>query len=224
MWWLAKNKVMSRTLYISKSKFLWGRQCPKLLWTAYNAKHLIPETDASKQAAFDQGHDVGALAKKLFPDGIEIDTDPADFDGAIQLTQKSLSLRRPVFEATLSANGGYARADILNPVGNNEWDLIEVKSTTRLKDVHVPDLAFQAWVFTEAGIKIRRCFLCHINNEFVRHGEVEPKEFFTLRDVTAEVAEYSREIEERVGEMGKTIRLVKCPDIQIGKQCDSPYT
>jgi hypothetical protein len=140
------------------------------------------------------------------------------------LTQKSLLSRRPIFEATLSANGGYARTDILNPVGTDEWDLIEVKSTTSLKDIHIPDLAFQVWVFTEAGIKIRRCFLCHINNEFVRHGDIEPKEFFTLRDVTAEVSAYSSEIEEQISEMGKTIRAATCPDIQIGKQCDSPYT
>jgi hypothetical protein len=88
---------------------------------------------------FDQGHEVGAFAKRMFPNGIEIDTDPADFEGAIQLTQKHLPSRRPIFEATLSANGGFARADILNPVGKNEWDLIEVKSTTSLKDVRPPE-------------------------------------------------------------------------------------
>ena len=90
--------------------------------------------------------------------------------------------------------------------------------------VHIPDVAFQAWVFTEAGIKIRRCFLCHINNEFVRHGEVDPKEFFTLRDVTAEVSAYSSEIGDKISDMGKTIRAAKCPEIQIGKHCDTPYT
>ena len=25
-------------------RFLWGLQCPKLLWHAYNAKDLIPES------------------------------------------------------------------------------------------------------------------------------------------------------------------------------------
>lgn len=215
---------MSRSPYISKSKFLQGLQCPKLLWSACNAKHLFPEVDAALQAVFDQGHAVGGFAKRMFPNGIEIDTDPADFEGGLQLTKKSLPLRRPIFEATLSANGGYARADILNPVGRNEWDIIEVKSTTSVKEVHFPDLAFQTWVFTEAGIKIRRCFLCHINNEFVRHGEIDPREFFTLRDVTAEVAALSEGIADQVGEMGKTIRAARCPDIQIGRQCDSPYT
>jgi hypothetical protein len=164
------GKLMSRTPYISKSKFLHGLQCPKLLWCDYNAKHLFPEVDDALQAVFDQGHEVGSLAKKMFPDGIEIDTDPTDFEGAIELTKKYLPSRRPLFEATVSAKGGFARADILNPVGNDEWDIIEVKSTTSLKDVHIPDLAFQVWVFSEARLKIRRCFLCHINNQFVRHG------------------------------------------------------
>ena len=220
--WL--GNVMNRSPYISKTKFLHGLQCSKLLWCDYNAKHLFPAVDDALQAVFDQGHEIGALAKTMFPNGIEIDTAPTDFEGAIQLTQKSLLARRPIFEATLSANGGYARADILNPVGKNEWDIIEVKSTTSLKDAHIPDLAFQVWVFTEAGLKIRRCFLCHINNQFVRHGEIDPKEFFTLRDVTAEVSAYSTEIEEKIGDMGKIIRAAKCPEIQIGKHCDSPYT
>jgi len=34
-----------RLPFISKSKFLWGLQCNKLLWHAYNAKELIPEPD-----------------------------------------------------------------------------------------------------------------------------------------------------------------------------------
>ena len=215
---------MSRTPYISKSRFLQGLQCPKLIWSAYNANHLFPEVDDGLQAVFDQGHEVGSLAKKMFPDGVEVDVDPTDFEGAIELTRKLLPSRRPIFEATASSSGGYARADILNPVGKNEWDLVEVKSTTSLKDVHIPDVAFQVWVFTEAGIKIRRCFLCHINNQFVRHGEIDPKDFFTLVDVTAEVSAYSQNIEDQISEMGETIRLAKCPDVQIGKQCDSPYT
>ena len=63
---------MSSSPYISKSKFLWGLQCPKLLWHAYNAKDLIPEPDAATQAIFEQGHEVGALAKQVFPGGVEV--------------------------------------------------------------------------------------------------------------------------------------------------------
>jgi hypothetical protein len=46
--------VTTERPYVSKSKFLWGRQCKKLLWYAYNAKDQIPEADAAQQAIFDQ--------------------------------------------------------------------------------------------------------------------------------------------------------------------------
>jgi len=62
----------STTPYISKSKFLWGLQCHKLLWHAYNAKHLIPGPDPQQQAVFEQGREVGELSKQLFPGGIEV--------------------------------------------------------------------------------------------------------------------------------------------------------
>ena len=38
---------MSSRPYISKSKFLWGLQCHKLLWFAYNQKDAIPQPDAA---------------------------------------------------------------------------------------------------------------------------------------------------------------------------------
>jgi len=74
----------TRRPYVSKSKFLQGRQCDKLLWSAYHAKHLFPAVDAAQQAVFDQGHEVGALAQKMYPDGILINVDPGDFAGAIR--------------------------------------------------------------------------------------------------------------------------------------------
>jgi hypothetical protein len=76
------------TSFISKSKYLCGLQCHKLLGFAYNQKVAIPETDAATQAIFDQGHEVGALAKKMFPGGVEVGDGVLDLDGTIRLTIK----------------------------------------------------------------------------------------------------------------------------------------
>ena len=210
---------------LSKSTFLMGRQCSKLLWFRYNAKDQIPAPDANQQAVFDQGTAVGELAQQLFPDGIEIDTEPGDFDGAIRLTQAALKQRRPIYEATFSFGGGYARADILVPVAGGAWDLVEVKSTTSLKEeVHLPDIAFQAFVLTGAGIKLRKCFLAHINNEFVRHGPIDPKKFFTLSEVTQLASVLTRDIADQIDAMQRVIGAKSHPDIKIGPHCDSPYT
>lgn len=93
---------------LSKSKYLWGLQCPKLLWHVYNAKHLIPGPDALQQAVFDHGHEVGALARQLFPDGVEIAGASDDFDAILAESKKAVRERRSLYEAAFTINGGYA--------------------------------------------------------------------------------------------------------------------
>jgi hypothetical protein len=209
--------------YLSKSKFLWGLQCRKLLWTAYNAKDQMPPTDAQTQAVFDQGHDVGRLAQKLFPDGIEVGRGVADLGEVLRLSLPVVKQRKPLFEAAFAHQGGYARVDILEPVADDAWDIIEVKSSTSVKDVYLSDLAFQAFVYAGAGLKIRRCFLLLIDGAYVRHGEVDPRRFFKREDVTAQVSAMTARIESDLDSMAATIRLQQRPEIQIGSHCDDPY-
>jgi hypothetical protein len=78
----------------------------------------------------DQGHEVGELAKRLFPGGIEIGDGSDDFDDVLAASKQAIKQRRPLYESAFSFDGGYARADILSPVAGGLWDLIEVKSTT----------------------------------------------------------------------------------------------
>ena len=213
---------MSATL-ISKSKFINGLQCSKLLWTAYNDKALIPEYGAATQAIFDQGHSVGSLAKQMFPDGIEVGDGVRNLDETIRLTKEAIKLRKPLFESAFSANGGYCRTDILRPAPKDSWDLIEVKSTTSAKEVHLDDLAFQYWVLVKAGLKIRKCYLMHINSEFVRKGEIDPKKFFTLEDLTAQVMDPAGLVQDKLDDMLKVIQQRTSPDIKIGPHCSDPY-
>jgi hypothetical protein len=209
--------------YVSKSKFLWGHQCRKLLWYAYNAKDQIPEPDAAQQAIFDQGHEVGALAKLLYPGGIEVGADATDFEQVLQNSLVAVHQRKALFEAGFVYNGGLARVDILNPVGRNEWDIIEVKSATEVKDVNLLDLAFQAFVYTGAGLNIRRCFIMHVDRDYIRRGAVDPKKFFKIVNVTKVVSGLSRDIEPQLEDMFATIRRKQEPEIKIGPHCSDPY-
>jgi hypothetical protein len=208
---------------VSKSKFLWGSQCKKLLWHAYNAKDQIPAPDAAQQAIFDQGHAVGTLAKRMFPGGFEIGQAVTGFDDLIRLTKRALKQRRPLFEAAFAANGCCCRVDILAPALDDAWDLIEVKSTTAAKDVHLPDLAFQTWVLAMAGIKIRRCLLMHINSSFVRSGPINPEQFFTHVDLTDQVSNLAQTVEDSLDDMFSVIRRQQSPEVKIGPHCSDPY-
>ena len=206
---------------LSKSKYLNGLQCPKYLWMLFHDPERIPEPDAGTQRIFDQGHMVGELAKKLFPSGIDIEAD--DFIANIRQTEELFQQRKTLFEAGILAGNIFARADILNPTGGDEWDLIEVKSATKVKDINVHDVSFQKLCCQRLGLKIRKCFLTYINNEYVKDGEIDPEQLFSTEDITARVEAVSSGMQDRIDAMFEIISEEECPDISIGKQCSDPY-
>jgi hypothetical protein len=206
---------------LSKSKYLNGLQCHKYLWTVVHEPESIPVPDAGTQYRFDQGRMVGDLAKKLYPDGIDIPVD--DFMGNIKQTKELFAHRLPLFEAGILAGSLYCRLDILNPSGTDQWDIIEVKSSTSVKEVNIHDLSFQKFCCEASGLSIRKCFLAHINNQYVKNGEIDPVELFTVEDVTGQVEEATANIRDRIDNMLEIFSAQQCPDITIGRQCDSPY-
>lgn len=209
-------------VFLSKSKYLAGLQCQKLLWFHYNAKKEIPAYDDQTQAIFDQGHAVGELAKKLFPDGIDVTWDQP-LAQVVSQSNELLQKRKPLFEAGFMFDGTYARVDVLNPVSGEKWDIIEVKSGTEVKSVNIHDVAFQRYCYEGAGVPIRKCFLMHVNNKYVRKGEIEPEGLLKRVDVTQKAEEFGIDIRKRVQDMLGTIALQKCPDVDIGPHCSDPY-
>ena len=93
---------------ISKTKYLNGLQCKKLIWYIYNEPNAIPEPDEATQAVFEQGHLVGDYSKKLFPEGIEVDHTKSFQDG-LKSTRELILKRVPIFE--LLCESRYFRAD-----------------------------------------------------------------------------------------------------------------
>ncbi len=208
---------------ISKSKFMNGLQCHKLLWYAYNQKKDIPEPDAATMAMFEQGHLVGEYAKKLFPDGIEVAKGMVNFADVLPASRKTARLRKPMFEAAFQYGGAYARADILQPAPGGKWDLIEVKSSNKIKEHYYHDVALQKYVFDGAGISIRRCYLLHLNKGYVRRGEIDPRKLFVKEDVTKEVKNILDEIAPNLRKMAAVLKRPAAPDIRIGPYCSKPH-
>jgi hypothetical protein len=127
---------------LSKSRILAHRQCPKRLWLQIYRPELA-ETDPSAAARFAQGAHVGEVARQLYPDGVLIaggDLRQALRDTADVLTR---SPQCPVFEATFEHEGVLVRVDLLLPDGE-AYRLVEVKSSTTVKDYHLSDAAVQA--------------------------------------------------------------------------------
>ncbi len=208
-------------IMLSKSRYLNGLQCPRYVWIQFHEPERIPETDPVTQYIFDQGHEVGYLAKKLFPGGIDVPQE--SFTGNIEKTKELLEERKPLFEAGILTGNLYSRVDILSPSGKDEWDICEVKSSTSVKDVHINDVAFQRYCCTQSGLNIRNCYLALINNQYIRDGEIDPESLFSILDVTDKVEEASVGIQDRIDGIMAVINRETCPEMVIGPHCRDPY-
>ncbi len=90
------------------------------------------------------------------------------------------------------------RVDILERVqngdgGSSSWRLIEVKSSTRVKDVHLDDLSIQSHVVLGAGLRLDATCLMHIDTGYLyRGGEVDLQALFSIEDVSEAVTDRRR--------------------------------
>jgi len=211
---------------ISKSQYLKGVQCPKALWFYRHRSDLAPEVSESKQAIFDAGHEIGELAQKYFKNGIEITEEYYEIAKAIKSTEKAVTNgKKVIYEATASSpDGAYSRIDILKKVrGSARWDMIEVKMSTEVKDYYLDDMSLQRHAFEGAGYNIRKSILMHVNNQYVRSGELELKKLFHLDDCTKIVKSRMTEVGGNVAELIAVLNKAKEPDIEIGGHCTDPF-
>lgn len=208
---------------ISKSRFVSGVQCSKKIYFEYFRKDLKIPVSASTQQIFDLGHTVGALAQNCFPNGKDATPeDFTDFKNSINQTKQWISENEEtIYEATFSANNALVMLDILHRKDDEIW-AIEVKSSTSVKDYHYQDAAFQYFVMTQSGCVPDRFFLMHINNQYVKNGEITA-EFFHLEDITNSIIEMQPWVEENFQNLLTILDAGIEPIINIGAHCSSPF-
>lgn len=179
------------------------------------------------QARFEAGDEVGELAMRRFGGGVEITAPYWDVEGAINLTRQMLDEGRwLLYEATAihPETGAYSRIDILRKINDSDsWDLIEVKSSTHVEDYHFDDISFQYYVFDGAGFNINKCYLMHIDNSYIRKGDLDVDAFFKLEDVTDEVVSRQPEVLERLPDIISVLTHQDEIDREIGLHCFSPF-
>jgi hypothetical protein len=195
-----------------------GLECAKAIWLKFNKPEDLPEVDEALQHRFDEGHMVGNLAKSLFPNGIDIrEVIPKEND---KRSRELLKTRKPLFEAGFLHRNRkcYARADIMVPASGGRWDILEVKSSTHVKDYHLHDVSFQRYCYESAGLRIRKCFVVHVNKDYVRHASIDPHAFFVRADVTESVAELIPGVPSRIRSLFHVINRRSCPEFGHGEE------
>ena len=132
-----------------------GLQCHKLLWwMAHEPAAPELEVDDTRQAVYDQGHRVGALARTYVPGGVLVDLPHDAYEQRLEATRQALAGGAPaVYEAAFRADGVFVSVDILER-RERGFCLTEVKSTTSVKEQHLPDVAVQTHVLRRSGLDV----------------------------------------------------------------------
>jgi predicted RecB family nuclease len=189
-----------------------------LWWTVRepDAPELVP--DKVLLDLFDQGRQVGELARLQFPGGILIEHAHAAPEDRLAATQAALASHAPaLFEACFESGGVFVSVDVLLRSGAG-WTLVEVKSASSVKEEHITDVAVQGWVLRQAGLELSGIEVMHLNKEYRHPGQGD---LFVRSDVSGLVEAFLPEVP------GLVERLIPAlegpvPEKQLGLHCHEP--
>ncbi len=213
---------------LSKSRFQSGLQCLKRLYLDCYNRDLADPIGPAQQAVFDTGNAVGEKARQRFPGGRLVEESHLEHGRAVETTRTLLADGSipSLYEAAVTFESIRTRFDVLVRRGRQRFDLVEVKSSTSVKEEHITDVAIQLYAAEGSGIALDRAYLMHLNREYVYlGGEHDLEQLFTLADITEEAREYAAQgVPAALEAMWETLELDAAPDIDTGKHCKKPYT
>lgn len=207
---------------LSKSRYCSAIQCPKMLWLK-DRKPEAYDPSCMNEAVLEKGHEVGDLARGLFGAYTEVPFGPLDQMRAD--TQRLIEEGTPVIaEASFAFDGLFCSVDILKNLGGKDVALYEVKSSTSVKPNYYQDAAFQQYVLTQLGYRVVSCNLVHLNNKYVRMGDLDLNQLFTIADITNEALALQPEVAANIDSIRTYMEQETEPAMALGMHCTQPYS
>ncbi len=203
---------------LSKSEYMMFLKHPAWLWLKRHDKSKLPEPDANQQAMFDAGNLFESYAEERFDNIVRVGFENyQEYLTMPERTQKVLLTAEVITQARFEAafTDRYkitCIVDVIKKVGENEYDLYEIKSSTKVKPEHIEDLAFQLLVLENCGYKIRNIYVIYCNNQYVRQGQIDSAELTVSQNVTEMVRSRLEFCKKATKEAFECIELNEMPD------------
>jgi hypothetical protein len=206
---------------LSKSRLLSSLQCRKRLWLEVRQPELAGSFQEGRRA-ISAGHEVGEVARTLYPGGILVSAEE-DVERVLEQSRDLVASSGDItlFEPAFEHRGVLIRADVLRR-RRSKLRLIEVKGATTVKPYYLSDVAIQYWVLKGAGLEPDSVAIAHVNRGFVYPGGGDYRGLLRTVNVTAQV----RKLQSAVPRWIRAARRVLAgdlPAIETGPHCDDPY-
>ena len=205
---------------LSKSKYCRGIQCRKMLWI----DHHMPEQadELGLEGVLTNGLNVGNLARNYFGSYSTVEFDEDKNLMAEKTKELIKNGTENIAEASFVYDGSYCAVDILHKNGDG-FDIVEVKSSTNVKDIYIEDVVFQYYLLTQCGVNVKKLQLMYINNSYERKGNLELNKLFVLEDYTEEIKQRATDVEKNILEIRACVETASESQQDIGLHCHTPY-
>jgi len=191
---------------ISKSDYMLFLRHPAWLWLKKHQPQRLPEADANLQAVFASGHQFEAYAEQLFLGAVKLGF--VGYDQYLSLPEKTQALidqHTPcILQGRLEVDGLTCIFDVLERVDEQTFNLIEIKSSTKAKNTHLYDLAFQSLILERLGWQVGEISVLHANKDYLRQGAIDPEQLCSRTEITQEVKVLLPQTKDLV-ELAKTV-------------------
>lgn len=201
-------------MQLSKSDYMLYLKHPAWLWYKKYEKNKLPEVSEADQALFDAGNVFERYAEELFPKGMHLGFSSFDeYTSLVDRTARALhDGEKNIYQGRFEAEQLTFICDVLQVIDGKLVDLTEIKATTKVKPEHIYDLAFQVTVLEKCGYEVRNVFVAHVDNEYVRDGDIDPEKMTQISNVTEKVKAKEQETLENIVAALEVASSPHCPD------------
>ncbi len=186
---------------ISKTDYVLWRECTKNAWLKLHRPDIYYATELTEfeQSVIDAGIEVEGVARGVFPGGILVTGSKSE---AQQKTVDHLSANtRTLFQPVFERYGLLAAIDVLQfDDATGGYTIHEIKSSTRIEEQHLYDVAFQVVLLRKSGRRVSRACLVHLNPNYTRQGELDLERLFVSVDMTSRVERISDAVTKELDE------------------------
>lgn len=205
-----------RNHLLSKSTFVKGKQCEKLLYLNKHKKGRSEAVSKQTEVLFSFGKQFEAEFRAKFAEGINIaEVLGNQYHLYAGFTEELLETpeAKNIFEAGVFFNEVLVLADVLQQNANGSFIVYEIKYTNKITPVVLWDLALQYYVCKNKLQNIE-------SFNVVLKGK---KGKYKISNVTDLLEKQLATIEEEVEKFKEILLLEKAPKVKIGSQCFRPY-
>ncbi len=219
------NENRRPPLFLTRTRYLNGLQCPKMLWLRVNRRENFPDPEIREQAV-SMSRTARELAAARFPGAVAISH--GEYSAMEEKTRALLSSgkgEQTLTHAALSFQNCYCLMDILRVREDGRTELYMVKSASHVSASSREDLAYQYYILRMAGFRVKKAAVLYINKDYrlPEKENVDPASFFREMDLTGEMKKKMSWIRDRIAALRIYCAQDRLPMRTLSEGCFSPY-